>query len=390
MEVSLLMTRRLKTLVAPLVVCVAALGWCAQAQAAKGMEVALSDDTVFLYGLKNPFTGLDRAQQLHTTWIRVNVQWTRVLGESQSQARTQPKNLSYNFVPYDDIVNRAADRGIGVEFTLTGQAPRWATGNKKVGHYKVKGSKFGAFARAFAARYRGRTVRYSIWNEPNISAWLLPLKRAPKIYRSMYSSAYSNIKAVDPGAKVFIGETAPYFMPRRTTAPLKFLRGVTCVNGSYRHPRCKGLKTDGYAHHPYDFRHKPTYKYPGKDNVTVATLGRLNSALSKLKRSGALKTPRGGVPNLYLTEYGYFAAYKYKLSRSKQAAYLKKGFQIARKTPRVKQMLQYLLVPPPRALRFFSTQIMSGSFKPYKAFNTLRAWTDSQAKSHGIATVAKR
>ena len=121
----------------------------------------------------------------------------RVLGESQSQARTQPKNLSYNFVPYDDIVNRAADRGIGVEFTLTGQAPRWATGNKRVGHYKVKGSKFGAFARAFAAHYRGRTVRYSIWNEPNISAWLLPLKRAPKIYRSMYASAYRNIKAVD-------------------------------------------------------------------------------------------------------------------------------------------------------------------------------------------------
>jgi hypothetical protein len=87
---------------------------------------------------------------------------------------------------------------------------------------------------------------------------------------------------------------------------------------------------------------------------------------------------------VYLTEYGYFAAYKYKLPRKKQARWLVKGFRIARKNPRVKQMLQYLLVPPPPSLKFFSTHIMNASFTPYPAYKRLRSWARREAARGGI------
>jgi hypothetical protein len=374
-------------MLAPLAVCVVAMGWCSSAQAARGMEVALQDDTVFVNGLVDPFKGLRHARELNVTWIRANVTWKRALG-SQARARRQPRTLRYNFRPWDDLITRAAAQGIKVELTLTGPAPRWATGDRRIGIYKPNASKFGAFARAAAQHFNGRVERFLIWNEPNLETWLLPVRSSPRLYRSLYVAAYKAIKGVNPNLSVFIGETAPFGQRKRrrirTIAPLAFLRGVTCVNRRYRGRRCPGLKTDGYAHHPYDYRHKPTFRYPGKDNVTVATLGRLTSALSKLRKARALTTPSGGTPFVYLTEYGYFAAYKFRLPQRKQAAYLKQGFQIAQRNSRVKQMLQYLLVTPRARRAFFQTQIMTRRFKPLRAFTVLKAWAASGARRGAI------
>ena len=85
------------------------------------------------------------------------------------------------------------------------------------------------------------------------------------------------------------------------------------AQGRLRQPKykrvggCTPLKADGYAHHPYDFRHAPDYQYPGVDNVTIGTLSRLTKALDKLRKVGALRTNNGSRMPLYLTEYGYFA-----------------------------------------------------------------------------------
>ena len=380
------MSRRVRMLLAPLLVCVAAMGMASTADAAKRMEVAVADDNVFLRGLFNPFTGLRKARDLNATWIRVNVTWKQALA-SGANSRKQPSNVTYNWTPWDDVVQRASAEGLKVELTLAGPVPRWAAGNRSKKQFpivKPSASKFGAFARAAAQHFDGRVTRYTIWNEPNLKPWISPQRQAPRIYRNLYASAYRAIKGVDSSNQVLIGETAPYAQRGRTIAPLKFLRGVTRVNSRYRGHRGSALRTDGYAHHPYDYKHKPTYRYPGKDNVTVATLGRLTKALSKLRSAGALKTPSGGVPYVYLTEYGYFAAYKFRLPRGKQAKYLKTGFQIAQKNKRVKQMLQYLLVQPPSKTGFFATHIMSRSFKPYKAYSTLRSWARSQVRRGGV------
>jgi hypothetical protein len=170
-------------------------------------------------------------------------------------------------------------------------------------------------------------------------------------------------------------------------APLKFLRGVTCAKTNYKRARkCATLKTDGFAHHPYDFRHKVTYKYPGKDNVTLATLGRLTSALTKLRNAKLLTTPSGGVPPVYLTEYGYLASGRYKLSESKRGSYLVQAFNLALKNPHVKQMLQFVLIKPSSKYIFFDTSLASRAGKPGGAYKKLAAWAKNAAAGGRIST----
>jgi hypothetical protein len=209
------------------------------------------------------------------------------------------------------------------------------------------------------------------------------------VYRALYIAGYAAIKAADPTAQVLIGETSPYAIPKRATAPLQFLRGVTCATASYRRAgSCGTLKTDGYAHHPYDFKHAPTFRYPGGDNVTLATLSRLTSALAKLKKAKLLTTPSGGVPDLYLTEYGYFSSGKFKVSQAKQGSYLVQAFKMAQRNPRVRELVQYLLVQPSSKFRFFDTSIATRAAQPTSAFKKLAAWA-KQAAAAGQIAVAR-
>jgi hypothetical protein len=250
---------------------------------------------------------------------------------------------------------------------------------------------FGEFAQRVAQQYGAVVDRFSIWNEPNYFGWLAPLGSAPKLYRAMYVEGYQAIKAAAPGAQVLIAETSPYAIPRRATAPLAFLRGMTCSNRSFTSARCGGLKADGYAHHPYDFDHKPSFNFPGSDNATINTLGRLTTALDKLAAAGGLKTPGGKALDLYLTEYGYFRSGKRRVPESRRAKYLVQGFQIAQGNPRVREMLQYLLAQPAKKYRFFDTSILSNRGKSTKSFSALKKWAGgalSRGQITGSAIIA--
>jgi hypothetical protein len=361
------------------------------ASARRGLEIAVQDDSAFVTELGeigDRIIALDLARGLNTTYIRANVNWSYVVddGDGQQNQRREPKNIEYNWTGYDALVAEAAARGMKVQLALTGPAPRWATSNKRIGGVGVKAKPFARFARDAAHHFAGNVQRYSIWNEPNYVSWLSPLRKGPKLYRALYIAGYKAIKASQPGAEVFIAETSPYALRKRATAPLAFLRGVTCANKRYKRARkCSLLKTDGFAHHPYDFRHKPSFKYPGKDNVTLATLSRLTSALSKLRKAKLLRTPSGGVPYLYLTEWGYFASGKYRISEKKRAKWLVDGFKKAQKHPRVKQMLQFIILKPDSKYLFFATYIASKTGVPMPAYVALKAWADREARAGRIA-----
>jgi hypothetical protein len=361
--------------------------------AARGLEVAVEDDSAFVTELGeigDRVKALDLSRKLNASWVRANVDWSYVTDVGkQKRQKKEPKNVGYNWTGYDALVAEANARGMQVQLALTGPAPRWATGNHRIGGVRVKAAPYRRFVRAAAEHFNGRVKRYSIWNEPNYVSWLLPLRSGPKLYRSLYLAGYGAIKKVDRNAKVLIGETSPFSARKRATAPLAFLRGVVCANKRYKRARhCKELRTDGYAHHPYDFRHKPTYRYPGKDNVTLATLGRLTTALSKLHKAHLLATSRGGVPFVYLTEYGYFARGKYKVPEHRRAKYLIDAFKRAQKNRRVKQMLQYQILKPPSKYLFFSTYLASAGGKPSYSYKKLRAWASREARARRIARPA--
>jgi hypothetical protein len=345
------------------------------AQAAAGMELALQDDAVLVtneyYGRDR---GLDKAQQLGVSHIRVNVLWSAVVGSSANR-RSRPSTVNYDFTAYDQLVTAARARGLQVQIALTGPAPAWATGNKRRGVYKPKYRYFEDFVEATVSHFHSLVNRYSIWNEPNHVGWLAPLRSGPGLYSQLYRVGYSAVKRHNPNAEVLFGELAPYASRRGSaTPPLQFLRGVLRTNRSYKGSKKYALVADGFAHHPYDFGHKPTYRYPGGDNVTLATLSRLTGALNRLRKYKMLTTPSGGHMPVYLTEYGFMQSGRYKISDSRRAAYLKQAYTIARKNSRVRQLLQFLLVQPSKKYRFFDTALLGRGGKETRAYRTLRSW----------------
>jgi hypothetical protein len=391
-----------------------------KAPAATPLEIALQDDAVFLSpGTYDRERGLQQARDLGVTRIRVNAYWYRYV--RQATETTPPKVPLYDWSRIDSLIDAAARYGIRVQITLSGPAPAFATSNRKVGNYGPKAKPFGDFARAAATHFKGRVNRYSIWNEPNYISWLSPFDLNAALYRELYTAAYTQIKRADPGAQVLMGETAPYAIKKRSTAPLEFLRDITCTtrpgdtkggDGSGADPTpppaaksaavraarvsakppklergaCKPLKTDGFAHHPYDYRHRPDYAYRGADNATLGSLGRLSGTLEALKKMGVLRTPKGRTPPIYLTEYGYFNSGKYALGDGARSAYLKKAWTTAQRDKTVAQILQYGLVAPQKDAvgGFFDLSLLRIDGAPTLAYNSLVAWAKSNAAAGRI------
>jgi hypothetical protein len=348
-------------------------------RAARGMEIALQDDPVFV---SQNYFNLDRgfrlARSFGVTRLRVNVNWAFAMSNAQSRARSKPANFGYGFGRFDRTIDTAAKYGIRIHASLTGPAPRWATGNRrKVSGYRPNVREFERFATAAAQYFKGRVDRYSIWNEPNWKTWLSPMTAAPGIYRNLYLRGYRAIKAIDPAAKVLIGETSPYRRPGFSSAPIAFLRSMACVNKRYRRSGgCPQIRTDGYAHHPYDFAHSPSYRYPGKDNATMGTLGNLTRALDRIQRARALRYNGGGRIPVYLTEFGYFASGHRALPRRTRSRFLVQGFARALRNGRVRSQLQYLLISPPRRFpwSFFDLGLATTSGRKHPQLGALQRW----------------
>jgi hypothetical protein len=351
------------------------------AHAARGMEIAIQDDAAIVTQSyeKYGFTQ-DRALQLAhafgATRLRISLVWANTLTPTQRNARHKPADVQYMFGLVDDTIDAAAKYGMRVHLSLTGPVPAWAAGNHRVGPYKPSVGAFAEWVGIVARHFRNRVDRYSIWNEPNLRAWLSPARSSPALYRKLYLRGYKTIKANAPEAQVLFGETSP-FGSGIAAKPIAWLRKALCVNNRWKRRRgCPKLKADGFAHHPYDFLHAANFQYPGKDNATMGTLRNLTRALDRFSRSGALRRNHGGRMPLFLTEYGYFATGPRALSRRKRTKYLAQGWSIALKNPRVKSNLQYLMAAPPRrsSSAYFNLALLTTRGKAYPQYNTLVRW----------------
>ncbi len=327
----------------------------AAARASSDMEFALQDDDVFVHqqGYDRD-RALDHAVALGATRIRVNVLWERVrVSGGATTAR-------YDFSAIDALQEAAAERGIDLQLTITGPAPSWATRNHRVGNIAPDPKKYGAFVRTVVTHFKGRVDRYSIWNEPNWKSWLGPQKDAARLYRGLYGAGYRAVKSVDPHAKVLMGELAPTG-GGKAIAPLRFLRDM------FRGAR--PMKADGFALHPYQLTSAPSRIAGKADDVSIGTLPRLTSALDALYKARKLTTSSGRKLNLYLTEFGYLTAGSRRQPQSRIANWLVAAIEVARRNTRVKQLLQYQLIDPPKTALWHSALLTrKGSPQPaYKA-----------------------
>lgn len=375
-----------KAFIALAVAAIASFGFAAQAHAARGMELSLQDDAVFVSKgyYKNTTKAYQQARAVGTSRIKVNVLWAYTMPSSKFNARNKPAGVTYNFAAYDQAIDQAAAQGIRVHVALTGPAPRWATGNKsRVSGFKPNATEYGKFAAAAAAHFKGRVDRYSVWNEPNWGTWLGPIKSQASLYRGLYTQGYAAIKAADPRAKVLIGETSPSKSGNRSQSPLTFLRSLACVDKSFKRVRkCAPLRADGYAHHPYDLGHAPNNVPRNPDDVTMGNLSSLTRTLDRL-RSSAFRVNGGGRMPVYLTEYGYMATGNRAVKPSLRVKWLKQAYSIALANPRVKSQLQYLLVAPPKnsPSYFFNTALLTTKGKAYPNYNALKSWYGSHRGS---------
>jgi hypothetical protein len=264
---------------------------------ASGPEVGVADDRVLM-------AGGPKADQAVAEWRANGVDVVRIIAQSTRIER-------WGWSELDAAVARVRAAGMKPMLTVVGP------------HVRPSKTRFAAFAGEVAARYGADVDRYIIWNEPNLPSWLQPQARcshgrcspvAPHLYRGLVRAARPAIRAADPGAQVLIGAMSSRGQDLRgrnvTTRPLVFLRALGCVNASGRRLRsgyCKGFKPaagDGFAFHPHGTLVAPDRAYPNRDDVNLASLGRLESWLDRLQRGGRLRasTRRFG---LYLDEYGY-------------------------------------------------------------------------------------
>jgi hypothetical protein len=389
------MTRRVLAAVLALVVLALA---APAAHAAKGMEVTLQDDGVFLNrAYYDRDRALAQAREMGVTRLRVQVGWAAVLG-AQAQQATVPSPIVYDFSGYDALIDAAATYGIRLQLNLVPPAPAWATGDGEVGVNEPDPKLYGQFVRAAAEHFRGRVDRFAVWNEPNHVGWLTPQSTAAPQYRDLYLAAYRAIRRAAPAAQILIGELVPYKNGRRSSAPLAFLRQLTCTRIAAGIPGARGyklakqgsctpLRADGLAHHPYDYQGPPERSYPGNDNVTIGTLGRLTSTLTELNRLKALATPKRRTTQLYITEFGYFGVGRNAHPDVRRASYLRRAFQIAQRNPMVRQMTQYLLVRPPRSWpgSYFDMAIVLPDGQPMAPFKELARWSRSAARRGLVA-----
>jgi len=383
----------------------------APAHAAKRMEVVVQDDAIFLYQTDyyDREVAFRQLRKLGASRLRINVLWFLTMPSAQATATTKPASVAYDWSIWDDAIARAKQYGIDVQLDLTGDPPTWACGTNlppnECDGYRPDTAEFRAFTEAAAAHFGSRVTRYSIWNEPNWYTWLRPHEEAPLLYRGLYQAGYAGVKAGNPRAKVLMGETAPYYRPKLSHAPLDFIRRMVCVNKRFKRikgakRKCKGgaLKLDGYAHHPYDFTVPPTKLREHTDDVTMANLDALNATLAQLRNQRLLKSSAKKIP-VYLTEHGYYVRRPETprgrgLSERKRKRWTVKAFDMAQRNKRVKGMLYYVLVSPPpgHVTGFFDLGLIATNGFERGAFHALRNWIqaallEGRVKPPGPCTV---
>ncbi|HLM86256.1 MAG TPA: hypothetical protein VK272_08730 [Solirubrobacteraceae bacterium] len=306
--------------------------------------------------------------------LRVELYWEAVAPNASSATKpnldtTNPAN--YHWGEYAVLLAEAQRLHWPVLLTVTGPAPRWATSNGKAPYItRPDDEDFQQFMTAVARQFRSQVSVYSIWNEPNHPAFLLPQWNANgtpasgRIYRGLYQFGYAGLQAAGIASpRILFGETAPtgYDSVKsfqrgdrkekagallHDVAPLAFMREALCLNARYQKSgSCSELQMSGYAHHAYTLPAGPYFVSPEHDNVTLGSLSRLSGALNLAARAHAIPA---SLP-MYLTEFGVQSLPNKQLgvSVARQAEFDAIAERIAYENSRVMGFSQYLLKDDP-------------------------------------------
>jgi hypothetical protein len=358
-------------LVAALIV-VAGCGSGDDTAAAPRVATIVQDDAELLHRTPRRIAAtLDDLRDLGVDWVRVTAGWSEIAPGARAPRRpdfdaTDPTQYPPGaWSALDRVYEMARERGLKPAIDIAFWAPRWAV--RKPGRRadrerdEIEVRDYADFAEAVARRYP-RAVAFTVWNEPNHNAFLLPQwERAggewraasPHRYRAMVRAAVPRIEAAAPDALVLIGATSSVgsahgTRPDERMAPLTFVRELACVDERLqplKRPECRNfdaLPGDGWSHHPYSLELAPWQADPRQDNVRMADLDRLTSLLHRLHEIGRT---RDDLP-LYLTESGWQTSPPdptWDVTLADQARWLPEAEHIARRLPSLRSVSQFLV-----------------------------------------------
>jgi len=154
------------------------------ASASPGLQLGITDSGDAYFA--DPGTFYPRLGELHSSLLRVHLNWGGKLGVAQRRPRdgADPADPAYDWSRYDRIVLNADAEGIHIVFSIFG-TPRWANGGQLPTRAPRDASVLTDFAFAAAERYGGDYMRedgtvlpavkqWTAWNEPNLPIGLVP------------------------------------------------------------------------------------------------------------------------------------------------------------------------------------------------------------------------
>ncbi|MDQ6806331.1 MAG: glycoside hydrolase family 5 protein [Actinomycetota bacterium] len=324
------------------------------ARGSAGQLTTVEDPTYLLGSETVREQTLSELQSLGVNAIRMTMYWEAVAPSPDASRRPafdQANPASYDWGSYGQLAADVHARGMRLLIDPTGPVPRWATKGAKDHLTYPSATEYRAFMTAVGRRFGADATAFSIWNEPNLVKFLAPQFArgravSPGLYRSLFFAGYNGLRAAGVHAPILAGETAPVGNPI-TVAPLRFLRGVLCLDAHYRSDAlCVRLPANGWATHPYIRAMFPTALTDvGVDDIPFGAVGRLVTALDRAAAAGRVARHL----SVYLTEFGV-ESYPNTISGvpvALQSDYRSIAEYLAYASPRVASFSQYLLTDSP-------------------------------------------
>jgi hypothetical protein len=228
--------------------------------------------------------------------IRIPIKWNLVQPSSSTD---------YSWATVDAAVTAARGAGLAILANIEGPAPRWAqtwyadpTAN---GNAPADATTFKNFCQEVAKRYSSRVSAWEIWNEPNLSHYLIPPTAAA--YLPILRAAYTGIRANGSQQPVITGGLSS---SRAETRDTQFVSNLYQLGGR---PYFNGIGV-----HPYTFPYPITGDPRGGDGGGAAIL---SSARATMIANG------DSSKSVWITEYGFpTGSTSGSVTESNQASYI--------------------------------------------------------------------
>ena len=297
------------------------------AGASPAVRYGIQDDAWLTYGPGTLDQRLAILDGLGVDVVRFTLHWDQL----------EPRRGTFRWTNADAVLRGLQARRIQPVVTVYG-SPRWANGGRSANVAPRSGPTFAAFVRTAARRYP--FVRYwTIWNEPNQRASLLPA--SPRVYvRTLLNPGYAAIHSVLRAAKVAGGVTAPRGNAGGVS-PLAWVKGM----------RAAHARLDAYAHHPYPSR--PGAESPSRGACASCAV----ITMANLQRLSTLVRKSFGPKPIWLTEYAYQTNppdHFLGVSRSLQARYIGEAAYRVYALPQVEMLVHFLVRDEPNVARWQS------------------------------------